>query len=618
MVLKNIPVKRDPNIMVKTKDNILADYEKNVQAQQLTITRLKDLLNNLSIARLGAFVAEILIVALIISFGYFWYMGVLIALPVFLFLALVKKQTKLQKQLDYALKLFWVYQNELDHIVSRSNRYDDGEIYSNESHPYSSDLDITGPGSLFAYINRCKTTEGLDLLAAHLLNAGDKATLSGRQAAIAELAGRIDQTYHFRAQLQDHQPAQLAILKDKLENQLPAQLIFTQAWFIRFYIVAGPLFMMTLFLSAIVLGGIMWKVFALGAVLNGSVILYHLSAINKIYYGFSGSSSLLTAFSETIKWQEDIDWESVYIRNFLEISSPAKPLSGQIKSLAHIVRDFDARLNLIVGATLNMFLVWDLRCAVRLAKWHKNSSAELIAGLSRISKFEELISFATLSYNHPDWEFPTINDAFSLDATGLGHPLIPEKIRVSNDFSLSHLPSADIVTGSNMAGKSTFLRTVGINMVLAFAGAPVCAKDLSLSVFSVLSYMRIKDSLNDQTSTFKAELNRLKMILDSTTRDSNSFVLIDEMLRGTNSRDKYLGSKVFIEKLISQKNPVLFATHDLQLSEMEADHHQEVRNYHFDIQISGGEMHFDYKLKSGPCKTFNAALLLKQIGLTLS
>jgi DNA mismatch repair ATPase MutS len=130
--------------------------------------------------------------------------------------------------------------------------------------------------------------------------------------------------------------------------------------------------------------------------------------------------------------------------------------------------------------------------------------------------------------------------------------------------------------------------------------------------------MRIKDSLNDQTSTFKAELNRLKMILDAIQSNPNSFVLIDEMLRGTNSKDKYLGSKVFIEKLIEQKTPALFATHDLQLSEMEADHAHEVRNYHFDIQISEGEMNFDYKIKHGPCTTFNAALLLKEIGLTLT
>ena len=130
--------------------------------------------------------------------------------------------------------------------------------------------------------------------------------------------------------------------------------------------------------------------------------------------------------------------------------------------------------------------------------------------------------------------------------------------------------------------------------------------------------MRIKDSLNDQTSTFKAELNRLKMILDAIQSDRNTFVLIDEMLRGTNSKDKYLGSKVFIEKMIEQNTPVLFATHDLQLSEMQEDYPEKIRNYHFDIQIREGEMEFDYKLKQGPCKTFNAALLLKQIGLQLN
>ncbi|MNY06591.1 DNA mismatch repair protein MutS [compost metagenome] len=242
----------------------------------------------------------------------------------------------------------------------------------------------------------------------------------------------------------------------------------------------------------------------------------------------------------------------------------------------------------------------------------------MVKGLNRISRFEELISLATLSYNQPGWNFPVIEDVFHLKAVNIGHPLIHEHERIVNSFELMQKPTVDIVTGSNMAGKSTFLRTVGINMSLAFAGAPVCADQLSLSVFNILSYMRIKDSLNDHTSTFKAELNRLKMILDSIQTSRNSFVLIDEMLRGTNSKDKYLGSKVFIEKLIEQNTPALFATHDLQLSEMQDSYPQQIRNYHFDIQISEGEMNFDYKLKQGPCSTFNAALLLKEIGLTLT
>jgi DNA mismatch repair ATPase MutS len=176
----------------------------------------------------------------------------------------------------------------------------------------------------------------------------------------------------------------------------------------------------------------------------------------------------------------------------------------------------------------------------------------------------------------------------------------------------------DIITGSNMAGKSTFLRTVGINMVLAYAGAPVCAASLKLSVFNILTYMRIKDSLNDQTSTFKAELNRLKMILEGVKVLSHPLVLIDEMLRGTNSKDKYLGSRVFIQQMIREHTPTLFATHDLQLSDMTDAYPAEVRNYHFDIQLAAGEMNFDYKLKHGACKTFNAALLLQEIGLSFN
>ena len=204
-----------------------------------------------------------------------------------------------------------------------------------------------------------------------------------------------------------------------------------------------------------------------------------------------------------------------------------------------------------------------------------------------------------------------------MTTTAIGHPLIHTEKRVDNNYQLVAQPTVDIVTGSNMAGKSTFLRTLGINMVLAYAGAPVCASAMSLSIFKVLTYMRIKDSLNESTSTFKAELDRLKMILTQVALHPNALVLIDEMLRGTNSRDKFLGSKVFIEKLIQLKTPTLFATHDLQLSELIEVHKDTVRNYHFDIQIADGEMKFDYKIKSGPCTTFNAAILLKEIGLSL-
>ncbi|MHA4894473.1 MutS-related protein [Pedobacter sp. PWIIR3] len=603
--------------MVKTKENILAGYKDHVTAQQTIISDLKSKLNQVALSRLGAFIAEILIVALIINYSFYWQFGVMLAVPLLFFLMLVKRQAALQEELAYAIKLLWVYENEVNLVLAGKNGYANGALFNDEAHPYASDLDIVGPGSLFALINRSKTADGMRLLAGNLLSANDRQTIALRKEAITELETHIEQTFHFRAQLEDHNPEQLAIIKDKLTHQLPKQLAFTRKPFLKIYVSAVPFITFGVFAAAIIFNGVLWSIFGLLALFNAAVTFFNLAATNQIYYGFSGSSNLLNSFSGTIKWTEDVGWKSAYIKGLFVNVKSGQSVSLQIKKLAGIITAFDARLNVFLAAFLNVFLLWDLRCAVRLYRWHRDSSENLVEGLYRISEFEELVSFATLRYNEPEWIFPVIEESFSFSCMGLGHPLIRENVRVPNDFMLAAAPTTDIVTGSNMAGKSTFLRTVGINMVLAFAGAPVCAEQLNSSIFSLLSYMRIKDSLNDQTSTFKAELNRLKMILDATASDKSSFVLIDEMLRGTNSRDKYLGSKVFIEKLIAQKTPALFATHDLQLSEMVADYPQEVRNYHFDIQLSEGEMNFDYKLKQGPCKTFNAALLLKEIGLSL-
>lgn len=608
--------------MIRTKDSILNDYRNNVASQQAQINGLKSKLNKISFSRLGLFIAEILIVALIINIGFSWVLIALTVIPVILFMVLVKKQSEVQQELTYAEQLLWVYQNEVNHITLNTNGYSNGENYSDEYHPYASDLDIYGQGTLFSYINRCNTNNGLNILAENLGRPNEKDVILQRQEAITELTEHIDKTFHFRAELQNHKPGQLDVIKDKLEHQLPNQLKFTNNKALHLYVKIGPFIITGLLILGAIFGGYVWKIFGFVAIFNMGLVFFNLKYINLIYYGFTGGSNLLDSFSGTIKWTEDIAWRSAYIKDFFK-GNDAKNLtndsvSKQIKQLSSIIKAFDTRLNPFLGFLLNLFLLLDLKCSFDLKKWYAKSSANLVGGLYRISQFEELISFATLNHNQPDWNFPTIADTFSLKGTELGHPLIHERERVANDFSLEAHPAVDIVTGSNMAGKSTFLRTVGINMVLAFSGAPVCAKEMSLSIFKVLSYMRIKDSLNDHTSTFKAELNRLKMILDAISISDNSFVLIDEMLRGTNSKDKYLGSKVFIEKLITQRTPALFATHDLQLSEMEADHNREVRNYHFDIQIAEDEMKFDYKLKHGPCKTFNAALLLKQIGLTLS
>lgn len=603
--------------MPNTQNQILKNYQSLIDVTAEKIAKIKIKVDRYSFLRVALLLVEILIFIAFVSVQNptaVQVIGVCLLLPIATFIVVVKKQNALIKDEIYLKNLLWVYQNEVNLMKGLANGYSDGAVFEDESHPYLSDLDTFGPSSLFALINRCTTKIGIDQLAKHLSAESTKKTILERQDAVKEISTKIDSTFEFRAKLKGHDVTKIEQIKKKLKNQLSNQLTFTHQSFLRIYVKALPYFISLLFLAAILVGGKLWSILGLFAFINAFITFLFSKKTNVVYYGFSGGSALLNDYAVAIQWTEDHNWQSKYLLNLF---TSKEKVSGQIQALSKIIQAFDARLNILLAAFLNFFLLWDLRCCIQIDEWHKTSSIEVENGLNRIGYFEELISFATLSYNHPAWSFPVIEDQFSLLVSAIGHPLIQAQKRVDNDYELLAQPTVDIVTGSNMAGKSTFLRTLGINMVLAYAGAPVCANTMSLSIFKVLTYMRIKDSLNESTSTFKAELDRLKMILTHVALHSNSFVLIDEMLRGTNSRDKYLGSKVFIEKLIDLKTPTLFATHDLQLSELNEVHKDTVRNSHFDIQITNGEMKFDYKIKSGPCSTFNAAILLKEIGLSL-
>lgn len=599
------------------QDQVIEKYTVAITDTAQKIASLKAKIDRFSFLRVGLLLIEILFFVLFVSAEnetLIWVFGVMMLVPIAVFIVVVKKQSRLSKAENYFKNLIWVYENEVAVINVQQNGYDNGSRFEDENHPYLSDLDIFGRSSLYALINRCSTKKGINLLADQLALPNEKVAIEERQKATQELANKIDETYNFRAILKGSNVDGIDELKQKLKNKLAKQLVFVRKPILKIYIKVLPFVMPLLILSGLILGGKLWSIVILVLLIHAGLTFFLMRNINEVYYGFGGGATLLANYAEAIKWTEDQQWESDYIK---KLFSSDEKVSNDIKKLSKIIQAFDARLNLLVGGLLNFTLLWDLRCCAKLDDWYQTSSANVTDGLERISYFEELISVATLSYNNPTWVFPIITNDFGIVADDLGHPLIPARKRVSNNFAFNPKPTVDIVTGSNMAGKSTFLRTLGINMVMAYAGAPVCAKSLKLSIFNILTYMRIKDSLNESTSTFKAELNRLKMILEKVQLNNHPLVLIDEMLRGTNSKDKFLGSKVFIEKLISVKTPTLFATHDLQLSELQTIHPEAVRNYHFDIQINNGEMEFDYKIKDGPCDKFNAAILLKQIGLSI-
>ncbi|TAH00328.1 MAG: DNA mismatch repair protein MutS [Sphingobacteriales bacterium] len=580
------------------------------------INRLKKTINTYSFLRLILFFIGV--AGLFYTINYSAGLSIGLGIIVFaLFLFLVGKHAKLLSLLNHQQHCATLLQNEIDILNGKQNIYCDGSQFFNSQHAYTSDLDIFGQKSLFAYLNRAHTNTGKLFIANWLQQAGTETKIGERANALLELNENQNQNLNFRASLFSLKPDVLTTLKSKLKNQLPIALKFINTKKINFIITLLPLLTFAILAIAIAFNGIFWSIFSLQLVINFVVYNLYIKPINTAHNIVSKTNSALKTVANLIKNLEEKEWQTPYIKQIVaELKNPdGNKTYTQIQQLSKITTNLDYRNNILVGIVLNLFFCWDLRVLKKLYHWEATSTNTVIQSFDVIAHFEALISLATLNHNHPNWVRPIISPGFSFDAQNMAHPLIAESKSVSNHFNFAQNPSTDIITGSNMAGKSTFLRTLGINMVLAFTGANVCANYFKTSVFTLVSYMRIIDSLDAETSTFKAEINRLKMILELTQSHPNTLVLIDEMLRGTNSKDKYEGSKALVEKLVSQQTSTLFATHDLQIAQLEQQYPTQIRNFNFDVKIDGDEMFFDYKIKTGECKTFNAAVLLKAIGL---
>ena len=324
-------------------------------------------------------------------------------------------------------------------------------------------------------------------------------------------------------------------------------------------------------------------------------------------------------YSRTLDCITERNWESQYIKAFLrDLHSGQKDDSKSrvLIELKMIIDLLDYRLNMIVSIILNIGLLWDIRVIRKLARWRNKNIGKTTAIFIAIGKFEALISLANWAFNHPNYIYPTVDDDhFHLSAQDVQHPLIPSAQSVANNLEVKSRDHVAIITGSNMSGKSTFLRTIGINMVLGNTGTKVASSHMSYSLASLITYMRIKDALEENVSTFRAELNRVKLILDKLKRKEKCFFLVDEMLRGTNSKDKLKGSIAITKKIIEEAGYSLIATHDITLAELSSKFPNDIKNYYFDIDYADGELQFDYKLKTGICENFNASFLLAQLGI---
>jgi len=309
---------------------------------------------------------------------------------------------------------------------------------------------------------------------------------------------------------------------------------------------------------------------------------------------------------------ENIKFTSEILQDKQQVIQSEKVIASEIfKRFSKILDAFDQRNNMLIAIVGNALFLWDLRNAIKVERWIESYKHTVKKWFEVIAFFDAENSLANFCFNHPTYTLPKIIKGKSIiRGTQLGHPLLKSAKRIDNDFAILD-KEFYIITGANMAGKSTFLRTVSLSIVMSNIGLPVCATSFQYSPIKLITSMRTSDSLAEDESYFYSELKRLKFIVDKIQTD-DYFVILDEILKGTNSKDKAIGSKKFVEKLLGSQSTGIIATHDVSLCELENDF-SEIKNYYFDAEINNDELFFDYLFKKGICKNMNASFLLKKM-----
>lgn len=565
----------------------------------------------------GRFFVMICIVAsiyLLINVG-LWYLSATFFLLV-IFVRLVYRDIDNQKNIEHTRHLIQINTDEITALTGSFYHFEDGAIHLPHEHSYANDIDLFGRASLFQYLNRTTSEMGSVTLAGWLLNPADENLVIQRQDAIKELSA----TTEWRQELQAFgKERKIGIqTKERLQSWIQEQSVFYQHgyWIILQYL-----------LPAIMLSVIALNIFDLLSnpirnyfLLVSAVLAWFISKkVIPIHYQVSKMAEELSVLSDSIQLIEKTSFQSTLLQQLHAAYKIEKGFaSDELKQLKRILARLDYRLNPVIFIPLAILVQWDLQQVMALEKWKKRNQQNIADWFDTLGKLEAICSLSTLHFNHPEWCFPLLKkEHFSIRGEAIGHPLINKSKRVNNPITINESGELMLITGSNMAGKSTYLRSIGINVVLTMTGSVVCAKSFSLSPVQLITSMRIADNLEENTSTFYAELKKLKAVIEKVNNQEKVFILLDEILRGTNSLDRHTGSVALTKQLIKHKAAGIIATHDIELAKIKEDYPNNLLNYHFDAQVSNDELYFDYLLKEGICSSINASILMKKIGIEL-
>jgi len=582
-------------------------YQEQINAALIKLAKVKRLALTVSLARLGVF---LLILFLAYTFSdSSLILGITVVIGFALFLFLVSLYTNLKQERIYFEFLIDLNKKELEALAGIFGAFNEGKEYKHHEHSFSEDMDLFGKGSMFQSINRSATVNGEKKLA-ELLGSNHIEFIEDKQKAINELAAKAlwRQNFRVNAALIETQvePQRIVEWLKNFKKQMPS---FAAALAFFFPLIS------LLFLLLASLSIIEWTLLLIPMMLGLLISGVFLMKVNRINEMASRLASTFQQYSKLLSAVEEEKFESEWlIQQQKKTETEHKKASLIFAEFGKDLNSLDQRKNIFFALFANGFALWDLRFSVKIERWILTNEKMVESCFDGITFFDAYGSLANYAFNHPDFNYPNIvtDQKSTIASTHLGHPLLQKEKRISNNFEINK-DEFFIITGANMAGKSTFLRTVGISIVMANCGLPVCASIFSYSPIKLISSMRSSDALHDDESYFFAELKRLKFIVDEIDLD-RYFIILDEILKGTNSKDKEEGSKKFVQRLVNSKSTGIIATHDLSLCQLENELSQ-IKNHYFDAEIVNNELHFDYTFKNGICKNMNASFLLKKLGI---
>lgn len=591
---------------------MLSNYKKRATDFAATAEVLHAKYNRFSFIRLACFLVSLIIIVLL----WVQHMGLGLAGTV-LFLYLFYKFVQWHQHIKWEEKhnefLSIINAREVAALGHDYAAFEDGKEFLDAQHPYTSDLDIFGPYSFFQYSNRTSTILGKHRLAAYFQELIPKKEIMDRQEAIADLQDQLDWRQHFQAygMATEDELQHIQLLKSWLHDK---PFVMNNTVYKIAMKVMLPWTIIAIFLWIYYLP---WFIALLLFVPAAWIIKRTVDQVNETHLRTTHAEKSLAFYAQLIGHIETGTFKSKKLNalkaTFLEEGEPA---SKRIKGLSYIISQLNVRYNPF-AILLNISGLWDLQWVYSLEKWKVGHQAHLPKWFESLQEFEAISSLATVYYNNPEWIFPTIDEGAAVVAEQLGHPLIHRDERVCNDINIPTRGHIKLLTGSNMAGKSTFLRTVGLNIVFGMIGAPACAKRMNLPLLQVYTSMRTQDALHESTSSFYAELKRLKFIIEAVEKGEDIFFLLDEILKGTNSNDRHTGSKALIKQLIKDKGSGIIATHDLELGQLESQYGGAIENLRIEVEIRNKKLYFDYTVKKGVSESFNATLLMQQMGIKI-